>query len=375
MNYKTLNDLPDVNGVPVVVRLDLNVPVQNGVVMADYRIRKALPTIQFLKKKGAKIIILSHIEGGTDSLMPVYEFMKKSMELSFCNDCLEQGAQVVAAMKAGDVLLCENLRLYDGEKKNDPAFAKSLAALGKIYVNDGFSVSHRNHASIVGIPTFIPGYIGLQFEDEIKNLSKAFSPQHPFVFILGGAKFETKIPLIDKFLPTADSIIIGGALANDIFKASGWNVGTSLVSPTPPDMTVYVESDKILTPSDVIVEKPDGSRAIKEATHVAHDEKICDAGPQSIKFMKTIVAQASCILWNGPLGNYENGYKEPTLKLAEMIAESSALSIVGGGDTLGAIAELGIEEKFGFVSTGGGAMLDYLASETLPGLDALKNSK
>jgi phosphoglycerate kinase len=372
MNYKTLKDLPDVQGIPVVARLDLNVPIENGVVVADYRIRKALPTIKFLQEKGAIVVILSHIEGGSDTLKPAFERMKQDIpDIQFCEDCIEKGGELIAGLKAGDVVLCENIRLYDGEKKNDPEFAKKLSELGKYYVNDGFSVSHRKHASIVGIPKLLPGFLGLQFEEEILNLSKVFNPEHPFVFILGGAKFETKMPLIDKFVTIADSIYVGGALANDIYKANGWVVGRSVVSTTGMDISKYADNEKILTPSDVIVEKADGNRAIKEATHVDTEDKIYDAGPQSIKFLKTIIAQASCILWNGPLGYYEKGYKEPTLKLAEMIAESSALTIVGGGDTLGAIVELGIEDKFDFVSTGGGAMLDYLATGSLPGLDAI----
>lgn len=372
MNYKTFNDLPDVSGVPVLVRLDLNVPVQDGVVVDDYRIRKSLPTIQYLRDRGAKIIILAHIEGGSDTLKPVFERMKKDIMLSFCEDCVEEGHDLVKKMENGDVLLCENLRLYDGEKKNDPEFAKKLAAMGKLYVNDGFSVSHRAHASIVGIPKMLPGYLGLQFEEEIKNLSKAFTPPHPFVFVLGGAKFDTKLPLIQKFLPLADTIIVGGALANDLYKARGLNIGASRVSETNVDMTALINDPKIVTPVDVVVETPEGQREPKHIEDIQNADKIYDAGPESMKKFSTIVSGAQCILWNGPLGNYEDGYTEPTKEMAQMIAATKSLSLVGGGDTLAAIQALNIEDRFSFVSTGGGAMLDYLAKGTLPGLDALK---
>ncbi|MCC2630743.1 MAG: pgk, phosphoglycerate kinase, phosphoglycerate kinase, partial [Candidatus Paceibacter sp.] len=259
---------------------------------------------------------------------------------------------------------------------NDEDFAKKLAALGKYYVNDAFPVSHRKHASIVGIPKFLPGFLGLQFEEELKNLEKVLNPKHPFVFILGGAKFDTKLPLVDKFLNIADIVFVGGALANDLYKTRGWKVGRSLVSGSNVNLEKYANNDKILTPQDVIVVNSLGARSIKEATHVGDDDRIMDAGPQTIKLIKMLISQAESVLWNGPLGVYEDGFREPTLQLAEMISESRALSIVGGGDTVAAIQELKMEEdKFDFVSTGGGAMLDYLAQETLPGLEALKGSK
>jgi phosphoglycerate kinase len=372
MNYKTLKDLPDVQGVPVVVRLDLNAPVKDGKVADDYRIRKSLPTIQFLQERGAKVVIISHIEGTTDSLKPVFERFTQDIPATFCEDCLETGSECVANMQAGEVLVCENLRLYDGEKKNDPEFAKKLAALGKYYVNDGFSVSHRKHASVVGVAKLLPSFLGLQFEQEVENISKVFNPPHPFVFILGGAKFDTKLPLVQKFLDLADTIIIGGALANDIYKARGLNVGASLVADSTIDLSAYATNPKIMVPEDVVVVTPEGKNITKRITEVEDGEKIFDAGPESIKDFEKIINDAKCVLWNGPLGNYENGYKEPTLTLAKIIAQSGALSVLGGGDTIAAIQELNIENKFGFVSTGGGAMLDFLAQGTLPGLDALK---
>jgi phosphoglycerate kinase len=375
MNYKTLNELPEVNGIPVVVRLDFNAPVADGKVVDDYRIVKSLPTINFLREKGAKVIIIAHIEGGTDTLKPVYERLVKDVPATFCEDCIENGAEKIAAMNAGDVMLCENLRLYDGEKKNDPEFAKKLAALGTYYVNDGFSVSHRKHASVVGVPKLLPGFLGLQFQQEVENISKVFNPEHPFVFVLGGAKFDTKLPLVERFLQLADTIIIGGALANDMYKAKGLNVGASLVADSDIDLTAYASNPKIVVPHDVVVLTPEGKQQVKPVTEIKDGEKIFDAGPDSLAHFEKILQSAKTILWNGPLGNYEDGYKEPTLQLARIIANASAVSVLGGGDTLAAIQELKLEDKFTFVSTGGGAMLDFLAQGTLPGLDALKSSK
>jgi 3-phosphoglycerate kinase len=383
MALKFLRDAKDLNGKRVLARLDFNVPVQDGKVVDDYRIKQSMPTIKFLQDAGAKIIIISHIEGGTDSLKPVFEFLKDQLPISFCEDCLEEGMDRTHAVKSGEILLCENIRLYDGEKKNDEDFSRKLASLGDVYVNDAFSVSHRKHASVVGVPKFLPGYLGFQFEKEIENLSKCFNPPRPFLFILGGAKFDTKLPLVNKFLTIADSVFIGGALANDMFKAKGFNVGMSKISETEFDFSAYLSNEKIMLPVDVTVESTRG-REVKAPNQVQSDENMLDAGPQSIEELKKKITEAKCILWNGPLGNYENGFKQPTLDLAKIIADRAAgrpdsesnqaelLTIVGGGDTLAAVAELGLEDKFSFVSTGGGAMLDYLAQETLPGLDALK---
>lgn len=369
MAYKTLADMGDIAGKPVLVRLDFNVPVEDGEVVDDYRIRKSLPTISFLKQKGAKTIIVAHIEGKTDTLKPVYERLRKGAPVLFCED-LENAQACIDAMEAGDVLLCENLRLYDGEKKNDPDFAKKLAALAEYYVNDAFSVSHRKHASIVGVPKLLPSFMGLQFEEEIKNLSRCFSPEHPFLFILGGAKFDTKMPLVEKFLDLADSLFIGGALSNDILKAKGFGIGQSTSSDSSLDLSRIASASKVIVPIDVVVSSPAGSHE-RLATAIEEDEKIVDAGARTLAMLEEKVREAKFVLWNGPLGQYESGYAEPTKKLAEMIAESGAMSIVGGGDTVAAIAELGIEDKLGFVSTGGGAMLDYLAEGTIPGLAAL----
>lgn len=353
---KFLKDIKELDGVRVLVRLDLNVPVTGGVVADDFRIRKIIPTIKYLQDKKAKIILMSHIGDGEarESLSPVVDCLKKlGVNCVFVKDyrkVLENKDQII---------LLENLREHEGEMKNDKAFAKELASLGDIYINEAFAVSHRKHASVSAITEFIPSYAGFLFEEEIKHLSTAFTPDHPFLFILGGAKFETKLPLIEKFINIADKVFVGGALANNFFKEQGRLVGKSLVSPQDFNLSRFFNNPKLILPID----------------EVWKDDAILDVGPETVSRLEEEVKKAKYILWNGPLGLYEQGFKEPTLALAKMIASATkngAKSILGGGDTLAVIAELGIEDKFTFVSTGGGAMLEFLAKGTLPGIEALK---
>ncbi len=378
-----------INGKTILVRVDFNVPIENGVVSGDTRIKRSLDTINFLIDQKAKIILISHIEGkGGDSLRPVYDFIKNTFPVSFVEDILgEEGQTAISKLIPGEVILAENIRMYPEEKKNDIDFSKKLASLADIYVNDAFSVSHRSHASIVGVPQFVPHFAGLLLIDEIVHLQKIFHPKHPFVFILGGAKFDTKLPLIQKFLSVADHVFVGGALANDIFKAKGFNVGASLVSDMSSvqnisnqifSMKDFIENPKLVTPSDVVVQKEgikgvDGC-VIKKTNEVLEDEVIFDSGPETVEFLKKLVSESKCVLWNGPLGNYEEGFTGPTIELAKIIAETGVDGAVGGGDTLAAINTLGdtVESKINFISTGGGAMLQYLLDETLVGIDALK---
>jgi len=385
---KTLQDIPELDGVKVLVRVDFNVPVKNGKVADDFRIRMALPTIDYLRSKGAAVILISHIEAAESSkkkgikeekpsLEPVVVHLSKlGMAVHFIKD-YKKAFHVIEGENKGSVFLLENLRFFDGEKNNDPKFAKELASLADIYVNDAFSVSHREHASVVGVPKYIPAYAGLQFEKEVKNLSRAFDPSHPFLFILGGAKFETKLPLLKKFMSIADRVFIGGALANDFYKKNGYETGVSLVSSGDVDLAPFMNDPKLILPVDVENQK----KEIKQPNKLSKEDKILDVGPDTLELLKGKIAAAKFILWNGPLGLYEDGYCQPTLELAKMIGEkteegknSGVESIVGGGDTLAAIAEQGIEDKFTFVSTGGGAMLDFLAQGTLPGIEALNDS-
>lgn len=359
---KTIQQLnkEEIQGKMFLVRVDFNVPVKEGVIIDDYRIVRALPTIQFLRDNGAKIILISHIETKdvpVPTLRPAYEYVNKLFPISFVEDCFsEEMRGKKEAMKEGDVILLENIRRYEGEKSNDPAFAEKLAQLADIYVNDAFAVSHRSHASVVGIPSYLPSYAGLLLSDEIKHLEVS-DDKHPFLFILGGAKFETKLPLIEKFLNKADMIFVGGALANDLLKLRGVDVKESLLSTADISIGHLLDNPKIMIPTDLVWNE--------EGT------AIMDAGPETIESLRPHVANAKYILWNGPLGNYEKSFKAGTSALSKMIGESSAESVVGGGDTLASIKELGLVDEFTFISTGGGAMLELLLKGTLPGIQAL----
>ncbi len=370
----SVSSLKDIRGKKVLLRLDLNVPVRDGKVADDFRIKKSIPTIELLRSLGAKIIIISHCEGKeSTTLKPAFEyFLEKKFDISFVESYVdEKTVEIVNALPEGGMVLFENLRIYAGEKENDSVFAKSLADLADIYVNEAFSASHRAHASIVGIPKYLPSYMGMLFESEIEHLSKTFSPPKPFLFILGGAKFDTKIPLIKKFLEIADFIFVGGALANNFFRDLGYPVGASVVSEGDFGLKEMFSSGKIILPIDVVVKNKE-TISIKNPKDIKDGDIMIDAGVETLMKLKEIVGASKYVLWNGPLGNFEIGFKEGTLELAKIISENTAESVVGGADTLAAIASLDLEDKFGFVSSGGGAMLDFLANGTLPGIEALK---
>ncbi len=351
---KSIKEVENLNGVKVLVRLDLNVPVENGRIVDDFRIRKAIPLIKYLYDGGANVILMSHIETKDN---PTLEPVAKHLSTLGVNCHFEKNYRKVLGSNER-VILLENIRVNEGEKKNDRQFAKELASLADIYVNEAFSVSHREHASVCAITEFIPSYIGFQFEEEIRHLSLAFKPEHPFLFILGGAKFETKIPLVDKFIDSVDTMFVGGALANDFLREKGIDIGDSLVSDNRIDLSRYLDNKKILLPLDTVLK----------------GTAIMDVGVKTVDMLREEIAKAKFILCNGPLGAYELGYKQPTLELSRMLADATkngVKTIVGGGDTLAAIAELKLEDSFTFVSTGGGAMLDYLAKGTLPGIEAM----
>lgn len=314
---RSITDAENLGGKRVIVRVDWNVPLDyrsgQAVVVDDFRIRKSLPTLEYLKNAGAKIIIASHLEPAGASLAPFGGYVSSDMKI------------------------LGNLRNNPGEAANSPEFAAELASLADIYVNEAFSVSHREHASIVGVPKLLPSFAGLRFVEEVEELSKAFNPPHPFLLILGGAKLETKLSLVEKFLDIADSIFIGGVMAKTASEST------------------FATNSKVIFP--------------------AGDIAALDSNEETLVMLKEKVKKSSLVIWNGPLGKYEDGYKKGTLSLAKIIAESGKESIVGGGDTLAAINELNILDKFSFVSTGGGAMLDFLATGTLPGIEALNNSK
>lgn len=371
---KNIQEAGDVKGKYVLVRAGLNVPIENGEVRDTFRLRMMLPTLTYLHSKGARVIVVSHLgRSDEDTLAPVAPYLTEHLPLTFVQAI--EGAEVDEArknMQDGDVLLLENLRAGgDREESNDSEFAKLLASYADIYVNDAFDVSHREHASIVGVPKLLPSYIGLQFANEVEYLSRAFNPEHPFVVVLGGAKFATKLPVIERFLETADQIFVGGALANDFFVAREYSVGTSNVSSNIEMALKLKDNEKIVTPVDVVVKRGE-ERIVCKPQEVQEDDYIMDAGPATLDKIQTLVGNAGFVLWNGPLGFYEKGYTDGTLGVARMIAESNAETVVGGGDTLAAIAELDKYEDFSFVSTGGGAMLEFLSKGTLPGIEVLK---
>lgn len=366
----------EIAGKRVLLRLDLNVPIQNGVVTEGFRVQQSLETVNFLRKAGAKIIVVAHLENKEyPSLAVVCEYAQQFFPAVFVKDPWgEEGNKALAGLADGQVAIVENIRNWEGEKKNDPIFAEKLAALADIYVNEAFSVSHREHASIVGVPKFLPSYAGFNFEREVANLSKAFIPVHPYLFILGGAKFETKAPLINKFLTIADKVFVGGALSADLFKAKGYEIGDSIHSDKDFGFAEMLANPKLILPIDVVVENATEKKVTRKVDGILAGEKVWDSGTQTIAELLPLIKQAKFILWNGPLGRFETGYTEGTFALAQAIADAGANgteTIVGGGDTLASIEELKLSDKFTFISTAGGAMLDFLANETLPGIEAL----
>lgn len=371
---RSINDIGNIDGKKIFIRTDFNVPIKDGKVFNDLRIKKTLPTIDFLLNKGGQIILASHIEEKIGTLKPVFEYLSNKYDLTFIEDYYPQSPKSLSdLLSKKKIVLLENLRKYPQELENSIDFAKHLAGFADIYVNEAFSVSHRRHASIVSVPKFLPSFSGLELSEEIRQLSRAFHPPHPFLFVLAGAKFETKLPLLKKFFALADNIFIGGALANDFLKAQGHSVGKSLFSKNVPDLKAFL-TKKLILPSDVVVRNQAGifSKKIEE---ILPEDYIVDVGERAITALDEIIETSNFILWNGPLGNYEENFKQATLSLAKKIAENPNYKIIGGGDTAASIAELGLEDKFSFISTGGGAMLEFLANETLPGIEILNSNR
>lgn len=370
MNLPLLKDAGDLRGKRVFLAIDLNLPIQGGKVVDAYRVERSRKTLEFLEKSGARTLLVSHRTEEAASLHPVLDYLRTQYPVVFAKS-LPEARSMLAQAADGSFVLLENIRKIGGEKekKNDAVFAKELASLVAMFVNEAFAVSHRKHASIVGVPKFLPSFAGFLFAEEVENLSKAFSPEHPALVILGGAKFETKMPLIKKFLEIADTVYVCGALANDVYKARGYEVGVSLVS----DYTIedsLLASPKLLVPSDVVVRAAGGSKE-KGSDAVERGEKIVDAGSDALADLRALVEKAKFVLWNGPLGEYEAGFEQGTVALAQELAECDAETIIGGGDSLAVVSKLGLLERFSFVSTGGGAMLEFLADGTLPGIEAL----
>ncbi len=369
---RNIKQIKNIKGKKVLIRVDFNVPIKNNRVEDDFRIQSALPTIKFLQKKGAKIILITHLGKGGDSLAPVAKVLNKYVKTKFIKEVVGSSVtKAIEEMKNGEIVLLENLRNNKGEKECDKGFAKKLAELADIYVNEAFSVDHRKDASIVLLPKILPAYAGFQLEEEVKNLSIAFKkPKHPFLFILGGAKFSTKMPLIKKYLKFADCIFVGGALSNDFLKAEGYIVGKSLVDDSKFNARKIIKSNKLILPVDVIVKS--GKYIVnKRVEEVGMDDYILDIGSETVKKLDLIIKESKFILWNGPLGKYEDGGDKSTKEILKLVASSKANSVIGGGDTVALISKMKMQKKFSFVSTGGGSTLDFLANGTLPGIKAL----
>lgn len=376
---RTVRDIRVLENIPVLVRTALNVPVENGEVSGSFRLRRALPTIEYLRTRHARVVLIGHLgDQGTETLEPVYRALSEMVPgIRFCPVATGPRArEAVRTLPPGGVLLLENLRRSPGEKRNAKEFAAALAELADIFVQDSFDVCHRAHASVVGVPELLPSYAGLLVEEEIRELSMALLPKKPSLAIVGGAKFSTKEPVLVRLLRSYDRVFVGGALANDFMQAAARPVGRSLVSGADKaELKSLLGNRKLALPLDYVVAPAGKDRSfgrVTEIQDVQADEAILDNGPKTIAMLAERIDTANTILWNGPLGNYENGFVEGTEALATVIARSRARAIVGGGDTVAAIEKLGLGDRFAFISTGGGAMLDFLAKGTLPGIAALR---
>lgn len=373
MNYLSQTDQGVFNGKRVIVRVDFNVPIENGVVSESeaFRIHAVVPTIKFLKNAGAKIILISHIGRGGDSLSPVTDYIATTLPelgVKFIPEIIGESVNTaISNLENSDVILLENIRQNPGEEKNDSEFAKTLASYADYYVNDAFAVSHRAHASVVGIPAIIPGYAGLLIESEINHLNQALHPQSPSVLIMAGIKFETKLPLIEKLLPLYDSVILGGGLLNTYLKSSSISVGKSVIDEST-NLASIIGNTKIIVPDMVVIER-DGTSYEINITEVMENDIIIDVVIS--EKMKTLINTAATIVWNGPLGWYEKGYMQSTLDIVSNLG-STTHTIVGGGDTVTVIRKEKLDDKITFLSTGGGAMLEYLQDGTLSGIEILK---
>lgn len=386
-NKKTIRDI-DVQGKKVFVRVDFNVPVKDGVVGDDTRIRAALPTILYLLDHGAAVMLASHLgrpKGGPDpkySLKPVADYLSGLLQkpVTFADDCIGPAAEAAAsALKPGEVLVLENTRFHPEEEKNDEAMSKSLAALADIFVNDAFGTAHRAHASTAGIAAFLPAVAGFLLEKEIKYLGQTVDdPRRPFVAILGGAKISDKIGVIRNLLQKADAVLIGGGMANTFLKAQGVFVADSLVEEDAVETAKELlaqSGGKLHLPVDILLanrfDAEAESRLIKTG-NVPSGWRILDIGPKTVRAYAKIIADAGTVVWNGPMGVFEfPKFAEGTYGLARAIAESNAVSVIGGGESVAAINQSGLADKITHISTGGGASLEMLEGLTLPGVAAL----
>ena len=388
-NKKTVRDI-DVKGKRVLVRVDYNVPIKEGKVGDDTRIRAAMPTLNYLLEHGAAVILFSHLgrpKGGPDpkfSLKPVAEYLSQlaGKPVAFAEDCVGPAAEVAAkALRPGGILLLENTRFHPEEEKNDLELAKKMAALADVYVNDAFGSAHRAHSSTEGVARFLPAVAGFLMEEEIKYLGQAIAnPKKPFIAILGGAKISDKIGVIRNLLTKADQVLIGGGMANTFFKAQGYRVADSLVEDAALETArqlLQVGGTRLRLPVDMVVgDKFDAEANSKTMPMgpVPEGWRIMDIGPATVAAYAKTVAGAGTVVWNGPMGVFEfPKFAHGTIGVAKAVADSSAISIIGGGDSVAAVSAAGLADRITHISTGGGASLEMLEGLVLPGLAALQD--
>jgi phosphoglycerate kinase len=392
-SIRSVKSIKKIAGKKVLLRADFNVPLKDGKIKDDYKIMAEMPTIRFLIRYKCKVIIATHLgrPDGRDNVYSVKPIAKRLSELlgknvKFVGDSigLEAGTEI-SKMDKGDVILLENLRFYKEEKKNNKKFAKELVYPADIYVNDAFGASHREHASVCAIKKYKPSYAGLLLEKEIINLKKILRPKKPLVAVIGGAKIETKLPLLKKIRGTANQILVGGALANNFLYALKYEVGRSLMDKKSMALTKKIISmykmigiKKFILPVDVVVgSRKDGAgkAAVKKVDKVSNNDIIFDIGPETIKLYSKYIKGAKTIAWNGPMGKFESErFRHGTLSIARVIASRSsgkAYGVVGGGETIEALRMTKMLDYVDWVSTGGGAMLSFLGGEKMPGLEGI----
>jgi phosphoglycerate kinase len=390
MNKKTVRDV-DLKGKHVLMRADFNVPLKEGVIGDDKRIRATLPTIKYILEQGAALVLMSHLgrPAGTGyqaelSLKPVADRLAELLgkPVKFAPDCI--GAEVeamAAALQPGEVMLLENVRFYKAETKNDPNISEQLAKLGEIFVNDAFGTAHRAQSSTEGVAHYLPAVAGFLMEKEIDFLGRANEdPERPYVVILGGAKVSDKIAIIKNMLSKADKVLIGGGMANTFFKAQGLEMGDSLVEDDVLDTASALRAeagDALVLPVDAVVANAFDNEAASKIVAVDAIEpgwRMLDIGPKTVALYKGVLETAKTVVWNGPMGVFEMpNFAKGTFAIAEILAELDAVTIIGGGDSASAVKKAGVADKVSHVSTGGGASLEFLEGKVLPGVAALQN--
>ena len=386
---KTVRDVK-VEAKRVLVRVDFNVPLAEGKVTDDTRIRAALPTINYLLEHGAKVILMSHLGRPKGKVVdklrldPVPERLAELLgrPVRKLDDCVGRKVEAaLAEMRRGDVILLENTRFHPEEESNDPVYARELASLADIFVNDAFGAAHRAHASTVGVAEYLPSVAGFLMEKEITFLGKALAaPDHPFVAILGGAKISSKIGLIDNLLTKVDGLLIGGGMANTFLKAQGHEIGQSLVEDDSLDVareTLERAGERLALPVDVVVADRFGAEADSKVVpvgQVPEDWRILDIGPETVELFKRKLAGAKTVVWNGPMGVFEfPRFAEGTFAIARFLADLEATTIIGGGDVVAAVGQAGVADRIAHVSTGGGASLEFLEGNPLAAVAALED--